>query len=349
MRTLIALAALLMTLAPASADRRPAQTITSLQAGTDWINAYRATRDLDHAPYVIRSLSRLGAFREPEAAGVYVGFIAGLIGSNPDEADRLIDGMLGMRAEDQWALVRGIAYSGSPHWKNLLRAHASQMPARRVLINGYLSDKLPVLDDLTIKPSPTTWQRIREAFAIGKADAKPAKATLTPSQTSIDTLWGYYLASGEYAPVMRIVDLLPWASDRDDAEKLTTGSMARYTLAMNASRDPVLLDMLKVIRQTKGKAKYDSDAVVKPLDEVIEAAELADASALRKDALASIEQLKIKGPAYKRELSNWGKFGQGALAVGCVVAAATGHVELGLPCVIGGGATNAAAYYMNDK
>ena len=42
------------------------------------------------------------------------------------------------------------------------------------------------------------------------------------------------------------------------------------------------------------------------------------------------------------------KVGQGALAVGCVAAAVAGMVELGLPCVIGGGATNAVAYYMND-
>ena len=44
----------------------------------------------------------------------------------------------------------------------------------------------------------------------------------------------------------------------------------------------------------------------------------------------------------------WAKVGQGTLAVGCVTAAVMGQVYLGLPCVIGGGATNAALYYMND-
>ena len=83
--------------------------------------------------------------------------------------------------------------------------------------------------------------------------------------------------------------------------------------------------------------------------DIVLAAETAETGKLRKDALAAIEQLKMKGPAYRRELSTWGKIGQGALAVGCVAAAATGHIELGLPCVIGGGATNAAAYYMNDR
>jgi hypothetical protein len=31
------------------------------------------------------------------------------------------------------------------------------------------------------------------------------------------------------------------------------------------------------------------------------------------------------------------------------VAAATGHVEFGLPCVIGGSTASAAMYYMNEK
>jgi hypothetical protein len=63
---------------------------------------------------------------------------------------------------------------------------------------------------------------------------------------------------------------------------------------------------------------------------------------IRKDALAAIEELKAKGPGYKREVSLWGKVGEGALAVGCIAAAAAGQVELGIPCVIGGATSSAA-------
>ena len=38
----------------------------------------------------------------------------------------------------------------------------------------------------------------------------------------------------------------------------------------------------------------------------------------------------------------WGQVGEGALAVGCIVAAVAGQVEFGIPCVIGGVATSAA-------
>ena len=58
--------------------------------------------------------------------------------------------------------------------------------------------------------------------------------------------------------------------------------------------------------------------------------------------MASIQDLQRKGPGSRRNYSLWGQIGQGALAAGCIVAAATGHIELGLPCVIGGGVSSAA-------
>jgi hypothetical protein len=70
---------------------------------------------------------------------------------------------------------------------------------------------------------------------------------------------------------------------------------------------------------------------------------------LRKDALASIEELKRKGPGSKRDFSTWGLIGQGALALGCIAAAATGHVELGLPCVLGGAASGVALSFWNSQ
>jgi hypothetical protein len=347
-RFAILAASALLWFSTAQAARVPAVQFSSLTSTVDWINNYRAERPVAQAPLAIRALSLHGGFKEPEAAGVYVGFIAGLIGSNPDQAETLIGNMLPLREEDQWAIVRGIAYSGHSHWKGLLRKFAGRLPTRAVMIAQYLDGKLPTLDQLSIKPSPTTFERMREAMKVDWFDAdknKPKKPVLEPTQVLLDTLWGFYLASGSYAPVMTIVTMLPWSKDKDNVDKLTVGSMAKYTLAMNAARDPALLTMLKHVRNNKHQPKD----MVAALEEVIEAAETADAGRLRKDALAAIEQLKMKGPHYKQELSTWGKVGQGALAVGCVAAAATGHIEFGLPCVIGGGATNAVAYYMNDR
>ena len=141
----------------------------------------------------------------------------------------------------------------------------------------------------------------------------------------------------------RIIALLPWANERDSVDKLTMGNMAKYTLASNAARDASLLAMLKQARNTQPKK------IASVLNEVIDAAESVETTHLRKDALAAIEELKRKGPGSKRDWSTWGTIGQGALALGCIVAATTGHVEFGLPCMIGGAASGAAISVISSQ
>jgi hypothetical protein len=65
-------------------------------------------------------------------------------------------------------------------------------------------------------------------------------------------------------------------------------------------------------------------------------------SAIRKEAIGAIEELKRKGPGSKRDVMTAGRIGEGAIALGCIGAAATGNVALGLPCVVGGAVTSAA-------
>ena len=136
-------------------------------------------------------------------------------------------------------------------------------------------------------------------------------------------------------PIIRIIKLLPLAKDKDSVDNLTTGSAAKFTLASNAVRDLRLLAILK------REVKTEPEAVVAVLNEVIETAETVDTARMRKESLAAIDELKQKGPDSKRELTGWGQVGQGALAMGCVVAAATGQIELGIPCVVGGAAYSA--------
>ena len=287
MRFWVALfACALLWTGPAHTAPPKGSPFATLQTTVDWLNNYRVTRDLKHAPMAVRALSLNGGFKEPEAAGVYVGFIAGVLGSNPERADTLLSQMLPVRDEDQWAVVRGIAYSRLPNWKDLLRRHAPKLATRQTMIDKYLEGSLPTLDALAITPSPTTWQRIEKAFAIDwpGSKKKSKQPTLEPTQVLLDTLWGYYLASGSYGPVLRIIELLPWSKDKDNVDRLTVGNMAKYTLAMNATRDGALLEKLKTLRNARNQKKE----TVKLLDEVIAAAETADAAKLRQEALASI-------------------------------------------------------------
>ena len=343
MRTIIALLIIIGLVTPAVAALPSYIEFTSLDAVSRWISNYRAKPEPARLPDAVRALSQLGTFKDPESSGVYVGFIAGVISANPARAEDLIGKMFPIEPAEQWAIVRAIAYSGHPEWKGLLQKFAPRMPLRQVMINKYLEGRLPTLDEIPLeKKSPTLWDKVRGQFQSDK-EVKPTETTLDKSPELLDTLWGYYFGTGTYGPVARIIALLPWSNDRDSLDKLTIGSMAKYTLASNAARDTALLSMLK--RASKNQPKN----VTVVLDEVIDAAETMEITRLRKNALAALEELKRKGPGYKREISNWGQVGQGALALGCIAAAVTGHVELGLPCVVGGAASSAALSVWNNQ
>ena len=337
---LIFFAHVLFLAAPAAAVPPPAAALSSTDAMLKWINAYRGKPEPDGLPVLVHGLSDLQAFKDAETCGAYIGFIAGVLGANPDRAEALIEKMLTIQPADHWVLVRAIAYSGLSNWKVLLVKFADRIPTRRAMIDKYVDGKLPTLDQISYQNAkPGMLDKIKEALKID-GDRKKAVA-IEPNPELIDVLWGYYLATGSYQPIGRIIKLLPLAKDKDSVESLTTGSAAKFTLASNAVRDLRLLAILK------REVKSQPEAVAAVLNDVIETAETVDTARMRKESLAAIDELKQKGPDSKRELTGWGQVGQGALAMGCVVAAATGQIELGIPCVVGGAAYSAGMQYIS--
>ena len=326
--------------APATATPRPVPPLSSTDGMLKWINAYRGKPEPDGLPVLVRALSELQAFKDAESSGAYLGFIAGVLAANPDHAETLVARMLAIAPADHWVLVRAIAYSGLPHWREVLATFVDRMPTRRAMIDKYLDGKLPTLDQITYRPEkPGMLDKIKDTLSINSDHKK--EVALEPSPQLIDVLWGFYLATGGYKPIEHIVKLLPLANDKDSVDNLTTGSAAKFTLASNAVRDLHLLALLK------SAAKNQPADVTAVLNDVIETAETVDTTRMRKESLAAIEELKQKGPNSKRELSGWGQVGQGALSMGCVVAAATGQIELGIPCVIGGAAYSAGLQYIS--
>lgn len=320
MRSAIALAlALLLGAAPcahsAPAPKHKKGEFTSSEQILRWINGYRSNPQPAKVPLLVKAISELNLFRDMDTAGVYVGFMAGVLETNPRMAEELVAGMFPMPPEDQVAIVRAIAYSGLPDWKALMGKFAERMPARRALIDRFLTDKQPTLKQLALDSGPGP----------------------------LDMLWGQYFATGSYEPVLRMISILTWSKDQDNVERLTVGSMTKLTLATNASRDKELLDMLKV---SMGHETKETRAV---LQEVIDAAETFEFGRVRKDAMASIDQLKMKGPASARNFQWWGQAGQTALAFGCIVAGAMGHFEVGIPCIVGGAASGAALKYLGPQ
>jgi hypothetical protein len=302
----------------------------------EWMDGYRKRPEPARLPEAVRTLAKSGAFKDPEAAGYHVGFIAGVLGANPQRADALVAKMLPLAAGEQWVVVRAIAYSGLPEWRAVLRYAAPRLPARQEMIEQYLTGKLPTLDAIALDKSPTLLEKLRGGFG-----ARPETFDLSFGNNPelLDTLWGVYFATGDYRPVWRILTMLPWSKERDSVDRLTVGSMAKVTLANNASRYPDLLAMLKEM------STYQEGDTAKILAEVIRAAENMEGPRLRKQALLAIDDLKRRGPGFRRDVALWGQVGQGAIALGCVAAAVASLTTLGLPCVIGGAVATAALNY----
>lgn len=307
-RLCLALLALVLGSWTAAAAPPPKPQFKSPADALKWINRYRQNPEPDRMPGMVQALSAMGAFRDLDNAGVYVGFMAGVLGNNSAKAEALVTRMFPLPPEDQVVIVRAIAYSGIPEWKALLERFVERMPARKALIQHHMSDKAPTLKTLPLDQSPA----------------------------ALDTLWGFYFATGSPEPIRRIVSVIGWARETDNVEKLTLGSMAKWTLANNAQQDKDLLDHLQ--RELNRQPKE----IVRELREVIEAAETFETSKLRKDAVASIEELRRKGPQSARSFSYWGQAGQTVLALGCVVASVAGHPEIGIPCIITGAVSSAA-------
>lgn len=298
-----------------AANTKPAaksQPFTAPEHILRFIDRYRVKPEPERLPELVKAASALGLFRDMESAGVHVGFMAGVIGTNRDTAESLIARMFPLPPEDQVAVVRAIAYSGLPDWKDLLGKFVERMPAKAVLIERHLSGRLPTLQTAPMEKGPAI----------------------------LDANWGFYFATGSPEPVDRIIATLAWAKEANDIEKLTLAGMAKWTLANNANRDTDLL------RHMKEQAAIRGPVVAATLKDTIEAVETSETARIRKDAIAGIDELRAKGPERNRNLAWWAQAGTTAIAAGCIVAGALGQVEFGLPCVIGGPLSTAAAKYL---
>ncbi len=335
----------IMLFAEALASPLPPPTAAWPEAGLKWIKNYRTSGNPAAVPELVRTLSKHGAFKDPETSGIYVGFLAGVLGSNPTTARSLIAKILPLPFEDQWIVIRAVAFSGLPDWQEVMREVAVRLPNRQVMAERYLTGALPTLNQVPLEPHQrTTMEKVMgffkgEMFFSKKTPVRPA-VTFESNPDLIDVLWGLYFATGKDAPISAIIRLLPWSKERDSVKKLTVGSMAKFTLAANASRDVTLLATLRRV------SPYQPKSVRPILDEVVEAAETADAGRIGKEALAAVEELKSKGPGSLRELAWWGQLGELSLSLGCVGLAVTGQAEAGIPCVVGGALSTAALRYL---
>lgn len=287
----------------------------------DWVSNYRDRPELWKVPAAVHAMRDYGLFTDEEQRWFCAGFIAGVLGTNPNDGPKLLPKMFPMPAKEQEVIIRAIAYSGRPDWRDLLEKHAAQMPLRRPLIDDFLNDRRPTLQALELD--------------LGGAQA-------------VYALWGYYVASGQHEPVVRIMQALKWSkgaeddqgffgklvsgwgSDANAFDKITTGGTAKWTLASYAERDRELISLYRA------EVPNQPEEIAKPLKDVIEAADLFEAEKIRKEQYGAIEDAERNELIGQAGMSKGWTAGSIAIATGCVAASALGQAQIAVPCVIGG-------------
>ena len=287
----------------------------------DWMSNYRNHKTPSRVPAAVHAMKDYGLLADEEKSWFCTGFIAGVLGSNPKDGPALIPRMFPMPDKEQAVIIRAIAYSGRPDWRELLEKNSSRMPLRRPLIDDFLAGKRPVLMELPLDSG---------------------------GSPGIYALWGYYVATGQYEPVVRIMQALRWSKRKDDSgfsfrkvftgwgrdpsavEKITTGGTAKWTLASYAERDRALLALYRA-----EYARQPQDIAV-PLKDVIDAAEIFEAEKIRKDQFGAIEDAQKAQMTNEAGMTKGATAGSIAIATGCVAASALGQAYIALPCVLGG-------------
>lgn len=296
-----------------------AQTFQSTDQILNWAYGYRARPEPLRVPVAIQALRTNALLDDPERAGFFTGFLAGVLADQRLNADALVSRLFPMPPKQQAIIINAIAWSGRPDWERLMAKSENRMPERKLLIDEHLSGKRPPLLGLPLDSSDQLY-----------------------------TLWGYYVATGDYAPVRRIVSALEWAKGKDErsrfslsgmlgfsstelnVEQLGIGSAAKWTLVSYAERDR---DLITLYRAELARQPED---VQKPLEEVIAASETFDGDRIRKEELGSIEQARVHNAMQGSQGSRAANAGSIGISTACVVAGVTGHPEIAVPCIVGG-------------
>jgi hypothetical protein len=306
---------------PVGQTPEPQGAFSSPDRLMDWMSNYRNHKSPSRVPAAVHAMMDYGLFADEEKAWFCTGFIAGVLGSNPKDGPNLIPGMFPMPDKEQAVIIRAIAYSGRPDWRELLEKTSQRTPLRRPLIDDFLAGKRPTLMELPLD---------------------------TGGSPGIYALWGYYVATGQYEPVVRIMQALRWSKRKGDSgfsfrkvftgwgsdpsaiDKITTGGTAKWTLASYAERDRALLALYRA-----EYARQPQDIAV-PLKDVIDAAEIFESEKVRKDQFGAIEDAQRAQMSNESGMTKGATAGSIAIATGCVAASALGQAYIALPCVLGG-------------
>lgn len=183
--------------------------------------------------------SRRGLYRGGKNAPPWFGFLAGALAKSPMAAAATVKRLAALPEDDQPIVVFGIWYSGLPQTRALLQQVARDMPAQKAIAEQLAATAAPRMTDIPLEQGG--WV--------------------------LDMLWGNFIATGDEAPILRIISALPWARTRGDSARMSVGGSALWSLTANAALHPRVME---ICRQ---QAKTQPPEVSRTLADVIRNAE----------------------------------------------------------------------------
>lgn len=183
---------------------------------------YYKTPEPERVAPAMEFASQLGYFKKESALPPFFGFLAGWFSKNWSAAEPVMERLLALPPEDQAVLVLGLWYSGLPEAKAKLRDIAPRLPAQEKLIASLVNN-----DQLRLTEIP-----------------------LEQGAWVLDALWGHFSATGDEAPVKRVIAALAWANATGN---FAVGGAAKWSLTSNAAKHPRVLEICRaeLARQSK--------------------------------------------------------------------------------------------------
>ena len=168
----------------------------------DWVTTYRKHPNPSRVPPAVHAMLDYGLLADEEKEWFCIGFIAGVLGTNPKDGPALIPRMFPLPDKEQAVIIRAIVYSERPDWRELLEKNSSRMPLR-----------CPLIDDFLQRQSP---------------DADGASARRRRFARHLRAVGRDHVATGQHEPVVRIMQALQWSRNKDDSsfsfKKIFSGS-----------------------------------------------------------------------------------------------------------------------------
>lgn len=205
------------------------ESFASKETLGQWVTYYYTRPEPARVAEAIASASRLGIFRQGRAAPPFFGFLAGVLEREPAIADAVVRRLAQLPEADQPVVILGVWYSGHRDTGRLLAGLKEAMPAQKKPIEALLRGEAPRLATVSLEEGP--WV--------------------------LDALWGNFMATGDDAPVIRIITALPWVDVRGDKAKMMVGGAAQWSLVSNAVQHDRVLAICRaqLRRQPKEIAK----------------------------------------------------------------------------------------------